>query len=100
MSARPRPIPKMLGSHLNVEDLSADDDLLSDLLLDNLEWDPPLATHKMSPHYRSPRVDSAHVARIVRTHCVLRRDCKAALDQLLECVPAAPLPPASPLPTD
>lgn len=65
-----------------MEDLSADDDILSDILLDNLEFEPAISTHKMNPHYRGHRFDRNAVSLIVRKRVVVERDITAAIEDL------------------
>ncbi|PWY98791.1 hypothetical protein BCV70DRAFT_164136 [Testicularia cyperi] len=65
-----------------MEDLSADDDILSDILLDNLEFEPAISTHKMNPNYRGQRFDRNTVSLIVRKRVVVERDITAAIDDL------------------
>ncbi|KAN0061979.1 histone lysine methyltransferase Set9 [Thecaphora frezii] len=65
-----------------MEDLSADDDILSDILLDTLEFEPAISTHKMNPHYRGQRFDRATVSQIVRKRVVVERDITKAIEDL------------------
>ncbi|SJX60593.1 uncharacterized protein SRS1_11822 [Sporisorium reilianum f. sp. reilianum] len=65
-----------------MEDLSADDDILSDVLLDNLEFEPAISTHKMNPSYRGHRFDRNAVSLIVRKRVVVEKDITAAIDDL------------------
>ena len=76
-----------------MEDLSADDDILSDILLDNLEFEPAISTHKMNPHYRGHRFDRNAVSLIVRKRVVVERDITAAIEDLtkLGIIPASDL---------
>ncbi|KDN47562.1 hypothetical protein K437DRAFT_267850 [Tilletiaria anomala UBC 951] len=70
--------------HTNMEDLSADDDLLSDILLDHLEWEQPISTHKMNPQYRSPRFDTSEASGIVRRFCVEMQDVVAGVEAICQ----------------
>lgn len=65
-----------------MEDLSADDDILSDILLDNLEFEPAISTHKMNPSYRGQRFDRNAVSLIVRKRVVVEKDITAAIEDL------------------
>ncbi len=65
-----------------MEDLSADDDILSDVLVDNLEFEPAISTHKMNPNYRGHRFDRNAVSLIVRKRVVVEKDISAAIDDL------------------
>ncbi|KAJ1030143.1 hypothetical protein NDA16_001055 [Ustilago loliicola] len=65
-----------------MEDLSADDDILSDILLDNLEFEPAISTHKMNPNYRGHRFDRNAVSLIVRKRVVVEKDITAAIEDL------------------
>ncbi|SNX81877.1 uncharacterized protein MEPE_00582 [Melanopsichium pennsylvanicum] len=65
-----------------MEDLSADDDILSDILLDNLEFEPAISTHKMNPNYRGQRFDRNAVSLIVRKRVVVEKDISAAIEDL------------------
>ncbi|KAJ1041464.1 hypothetical protein NDA11_006173 [Ustilago hordei] len=65
-----------------MEDLSADDDILSDILLDNLEFEPAISTHKMNPNYRGQRFDRNAVSLIVRKRVVEQKDITAAIEDL------------------
>lgn len=65
-----------------MEDLSADDDILSDILLDNLEFEPAISTHKMNPNYRGQRFDRNAVSLIVRKRVVVEKDITAAIEDL------------------
>ena len=65
-----------------MEDLSADDDILSDVLLDNLEFEPAISTHKMNPSYRGHRFDRNAVSLIVRKRVVVEKDITAAIEDL------------------
>lgn len=65
-----------------MEDLSADDDILSDVLVDNLEFEPAISTHKMNPNYRGHRFDRNAVSPIVRKRVVVEKDISAAIDDL------------------
>ncbi|SPO20223.1 uncharacterized protein UTRI_00620_B [Ustilago trichophora] len=65
-----------------MEDLSADDDILSDILLDNLEFEPAISTHKMNPNYRGQRFDRTAVSLIVRKRVVVEKDITAAIEDL------------------
>ncbi|GAC99275.1 hypothetical protein PHSY_006876 [Pseudozyma hubeiensis SY62] len=65
-----------------MEDLSADDDILSDILLDNLEFEPAISTHKMNPNYRGHRFDRNAVSVIVRKRVVIEKDITAAIEDL------------------
>ncbi|KAJ9476617.1 SET domain-containing protein [Pseudozyma hubeiensis] len=65
-----------------MEDLSADDDILSDILLDNLEFEPAISTHKMNPNYRGHRFDRNAVSIIVRKRVVVEKDITAAIEDL------------------
>ncbi|CAO1630423.1 unnamed protein product [Parajaminaea phylloscopi] len=65
-----------------MEDIAADDDLLSDMLLDSLEFEPPISTHKMNQAYRSPRFDTQAVIDLVRRRVVIERDIPKALEEL------------------
>ncbi|PWN28055.1 hypothetical protein BDZ90DRAFT_259882 [Jaminaea rosea] len=67
-----------------MEDISADDDLLGDMLLDSLEFDPPISTHKMNYTYRSPRFDTSAVINLVRNRVVIEKDVGKALEELCE----------------
>ncbi|EPQ26451.1 uncharacterized protein PFL1_06099 [Pseudozyma flocculosa PF-1] len=65
-----------------MEDLSADDDILSDILLDTLEFEPAISTHKMNPNYRGQRFDRGTVSQMVRKRVVVERDVGAAVEDL------------------
>ncbi|UZJ51413.1 hypothetical protein CBS101457_000733 [Exobasidium rhododendri] len=67
-----------------MEDIAADDDLLSDMLLDSLEFEPKIATHKMNQSYRSPRYKTQDVIDIVRDKVVVDVDVNGALEALLK----------------
>ncbi|CAO1624397.1 unnamed protein product [Jaminaea pallidilutea] len=67
-----------------MEDIAADDDLLSDMLLDSLEFDPPISTHKMNQAYRSPRFDTQAVVDLVRRKVVIEGDTSKALDDFCQ----------------
>ncbi|CAO1627568.1 unnamed protein product [Sympodiomycopsis kandeliae] len=71
------------GSPLaNMDDIAADDDLLSDMLLDKLGFSPTISTHKMNPHYRSQRWNTEKLADMVRLRVMIERDIQAAVDEL------------------
>ncbi|WFD18310.1 [histone H3]-lysine(4) N-trimethyltransferase [Malassezia caprae] len=61
-----------------MEELPADDDLLSCMLVDSLEFDPGLVTHKMNPAFRPMRFDREAMAQLVRQHIIWERDLSKA----------------------
>ena len=93
-----------------MEDLSADDDLLSDILIEcvlsrcvdrlfnhtdpdcfppfslfcsHLAWGTnTISTHKMDPRYRSPRFDSIEATDIVHKYCVYSQDLPTAIEKV------------------
>ncbi|KAI3627394.1 set9 [Malassezia furfur] len=67
-----------------MDELPADDDLLSCMLLDTLEFEPAIATHKMNPHQRPARFDREAVSLLVRQHVIWERDIAAALAAFMQ----------------
>lgn len=65
-----------------MEDIATDDDLLSDMLLDSLEFEPKISTHKMNQAYRSPRYKTQQIIDIVRQKIVIDADLSGAVDTL------------------
>lgn len=65
-----------------MEDIATDDDLLSDMLLDSLEFEPKISTHKMNQAYRSPRYKTQQIIDIVRQKIVIDADLAGALETL------------------
>ncbi|WFD29633.1 [histone H3]-lysine(4) N-trimethyltransferase [Malassezia sp. CBS 17886] len=62
-----------------MDELAADDDLLSSMLLDSLEFEPTIITHKMNPLFRPVRFDRDAVSQLVRRHVVWEQDIPAAV---------------------
>ncbi|PWN51616.1 hypothetical protein IE53DRAFT_43686 [Violaceomyces palustris] len=81
-AARLHPPPGRHQDSFMMEDLSADDDILSDILLDTLEFEPAISTHKMNPNYRGQRFDRSTVSQIVRRRVVMESDIGAAIEDL------------------
>lgn len=78
-----------------MDELPADDDLLSCMLLEyvrrcfspsTLEFEPAITTHKMNPHQRAARFDREAVSVLVRQHVIWERDLSAALAAFLQYV--------------
>lgn len=77
-----------------MDELPADDDLLSCMLLEyvvphspsTLEFEPAIATHKMNPHQRPARFDREAVSLLVRQHVIWERDIAAALAAFMQYV--------------
>ena len=77
-----------------MDELPADDDLLSCMLLEyvvprspsTLEFEPAIATHKMNPHQRPARFDREVVSLLVRQHIIWERDLSAALTAFMQYV--------------
>ncbi|PWN32114.1 uncharacterized protein FA14DRAFT_162367 [Meira miltonrushii] len=65
-----------------MEDIATDDDLLSDMLLDSLEFEPKISTHKMNQAYRSPRYKTQQIIDIVRQKIVIDADLAGAVETL------------------
>lgn len=65
-----------------MEDIATDDDLLSDMLLDSLEFEPKISTHKMNQAYRSPRYKTQQIIDIVRQKIVIDADLVGAVETL------------------
>lgn len=65
-----------------MEDIASDDDLLSDMLLDSLEFEPKISTHKMNQAYRSPRYKTQQIIDIVRQKIVIDADLTGAVETL------------------
>ncbi|CEH12726.1 Histone tail methylase [Ceraceosorus bombacis] len=65
-----------------MEDIATDDDLLSDILLDGLEFAPPISTHKMNQTYRSPRYETSYILALLKQRVILEADINAALEEL------------------
>ena len=71
-----------LQGKVKMEDIATDDDLLSDMLLDSLEFEPKISTHKMNQAYRSPRYKTQQIIDIVRQKIVIDADLSGAVDTL------------------
>ncbi|KAK0522592.1 histone lysine methyltransferase Set9 [Tilletia horrida] len=63
-------------------DLSHDDDVLSDILVDNLGYDCALSTHKMNPSYRPQRVHASLVNDLVWRKVVCEHNITGAVEEL------------------
>ncbi|WFD35618.1 [histone H3]-lysine(4) N-trimethyltransferase [Malassezia cuniculi] len=64
-----------------MDGLADDDDLLSCMLVDMLEFDPVVSTHKMNPAFRPPRFDTEAVVLAVRRH-VIAGDVSGAVEEI------------------
>ncbi|KAL4401578.1 histone lysine methyltransferase Set9 [Malassezia pachydermatis] len=62
-----------------MDELPGDDDFLSCMLLDSLEFEPSIVTHKMNPHFRPVRFDRDTIAQIIRRHVIWERDITKAV---------------------
>ncbi|PKI83333.1 [histone H3]-lysine(4) N-trimethyltransferase [Malassezia vespertilionis] len=67
-----------------MEELAADDDLLSSMLLDTLEFEPAITTHKMNPLHRNVRFDRDVVSRLVRQHVIWDQNVPAAVAAFMD----------------
>ncbi|WFD42080.1 [histone H3]-lysine(4) N-trimethyltransferase [Malassezia psittaci] len=70
-----------------MDELPADDDLLSGMLLDTLEFEPAILTHKLNPHQRPARFDRDVVSLLVRHFVIWERDLSGALKDFMQYVP-------------
>ena len=95
----------------SMEELQADDDLLSSMLLEcvgvcavrshsSLEFEPAIVTHKMNPSFRPMRFDREAVTQLVRRHVVWEGNVPAALTSFLAYVVSTCLLYTSPSPRD
>ncbi|CAD6893557.1 unnamed protein product [Tilletia controversa] len=65
------------------QDLSHDDDILSDILVDNLGSENcPISTHKMNGSYKSQRVHASLVRDLVWQQVIVEHNITGAVDQL------------------
>ncbi|WFC97996.1 [histone H3]-lysine(4) N-trimethyltransferase [Malassezia yamatoensis] len=67
-----------------MDELPADDDLLSGMLLDTLEFEPAILTHKLNPHQRPARFDRDVVSLLVRHFVIWQRDLSGALREFMQ----------------
>ena len=69
-----------------MEEITADDDLLSCMLVDSLEFEPDIVTHKMNPAFRPMRFDRHAVTKIVQQNVIWEQNVSKGMEKFCEYV--------------
>ena len=69
-----------------MEEITADDDLLSCMLVDSLEFEPDIVTHKMNPAFRPMRFDRHAVTKIVQQNVIWEQNVSKGMAKFCEYV--------------
>lgn len=69
-----------------MEEITADDDLLSCMLVDSLEFEPDIVTHKMNAAFRPMRFDRHAVTKIIQQHVIWEQDVSKGIKKFCEYV--------------
>ncbi|KAK0547239.1 histone lysine methyltransferase Set9 [Tilletia horrida] len=67
---------------MSPHDLSHDDDVLSDILVDNLGYECSISTHKMNPSYRVLRVHASLLRDLVWNKVIVEQSLTEAVNDL------------------